>query len=248
LPIEMSVPEQPSPRILPSGDTALTVEFGRSLDEAVNRKVLAYDRAVAAQVLPGVIETVPTYRSLLIHYDPLVVDFATLRTRLLALASGPIVPVATSRRWRVPVVYGGEFGIDLDDVAKAHGLAPEEVIARHMAGDYFVAMVGFTPGFAYLSGLDPTLATSRRDDPRPYTPPGSIHIGGAQAAIQCLAGPSGWHLLGRTPVRTFHPGRDPVFLIAPGDAVTFYGITAVAFAELDRAAEHGEAVADLVAP
>jgi KipI family sensor histidine kinase inhibitor len=117
-----------------------------------------------------------------------------------------------------------------------------------VAADYFVAMVGFTPGFAYLSGLDPSLATSRRKDPRPLTPPGSIHIGGAQAAIQCLAGPSGWHLLGRTPVRTFHPRRDPVFLIAPGDAVTFYAISASAFAALDREAERGEVVAELVAP
>ncbi|MGO9359112.1 MAG: 5-oxoprolinase subunit PxpB [Xanthobacteraceae bacterium] len=242
------MPEQPLPRILPNGDTALTVEFGRSLDEIINRTVLAFDRAVAAQSLPGIVETVPTYRSLLIHYDPLVVDFATLRERLLALASRPIVPVATSRRWRVPVVYGGEYGIDLDDVAKARGLTPDEVAARHMAADYFVAMVGFTPGFAYLSGLDPSLATPRRHDPRLHTPPGSIHIGGAQAAIQCLAGPSGWHLLGRTPVRTFHPGRDPVFLIAPGDAVTFYGIAADRFAGLDRAAERGEAVAQLVAP
>ena len=128
------MPEQPLPRILPNGDTALTVEFRRNIDEIINRTVLALDRAVAAQSLPGIVETVPTYRSLLIHYDPLVVDFATLRERLLALASRPIVPVATSRRWRVPVVYGGEYGIDLDDVAKARGLTPDEIAARHIAG------------------------------------------------------------------------------------------------------------------
>lgn len=244
----MTAPDTLPPRILPSGDAALMVEFGRSLDEAVNRRVLAFDRAVAAAALPGIVETVPTYRSLLIHYDPLTVDFGALRAALLALAKKPLIPVATTRRWRVPVVYGGAFGIDLEDVAKARGLTPDEVVARHAAGDYFVAMVGFTPGFAYLSGLDPSLATSRRAEPRAQTPPGAIHIGGAQAAIQCLAGPSGWHLLGRTPVRTFHPHRDPVFLIAPGDAVSFYPIAADDFAWLDRAAEHGEPVAELVAP
>jgi KipI family sensor histidine kinase inhibitor len=246
--LEMTAPDAPLPRILPCGDAALTVEFGRSLDETVNRTVLAFDRAVAAEAIAGIQETVPTYRSLLIHYDPLTVDFGSLHQRLQALAARPLVPVATTRRWRVPVVYGGNYGIDLDEVARAHGISADDVVARHMAGDYFVAMVGFTPGFAYLSGLDPTLATSRRSEPRPSTPPGSIHIGGAQAAIQCLAGPSGWHLLGRTPVRTFHPRRDPVFLIAPGDAVTFYPVPAAAFAALDRAAEAGEPVAELVTP
>jgi len=244
----MTAPDLPLPRILPCGDAALTVEFGRRLDEAVNRKVLAFDRAVAAAGIAGIVETVPTYRSLLIHYDPLAVDFGGLRAALLALAARPLVPVVTTRRWRVPVVYGGAFGVDLEDVAKARGLAPDEVVARHLAGDYFVAMVGFTPGFCYLSGLDPALATSRRAEPRAQTPPGAIHIGGVQAAIQCLAGPSGWHLLGRTPVRTFHPRRDPAFLIAPGDAVTFHAIPADAFAALDRAAEQGEPVAELVAP
>jgi 5-oxoprolinase (ATP-hydrolysing) subunit B len=236
------------PRILPNGDTALTVEFGRSIDESINRKVLAFDRIVAGQEIAGVLETVPTYRSLLVHYDPLRVDFSSLGARLLALAQLPIAPAPTTRRWRIPVVYGGEFGIDLDEVAKVHGLSPDDVVARHTASDYFVAMVGFTPGFAYLSGLDPTLATPRRSSPRTHTPSGTIHIGGVQAAIQCLAGPSGWHLLGRTPVRAFHPRRDPVFLIAPGDAVTFHAITAAEFSELDRAAERGDPVAQLVRP
>jgi KipI family sensor histidine kinase inhibitor len=244
----MTIPADSVPRILLHADAALTVEFGSNLDDSINRKVLAFDRAVAAAHPDGVVETVPTYRSLLVHYDPLKVDVQTLTSQLLALAALPLAPVTTTRRWRVPVVYGGEFGIDLDDVAQAHGLAPDDVVARHVAGDYLVAMIGFTPGFSYLSGLDPRLATPRRPTPRPQTPAGAIHIGGGQAAIQCLAGPSGWHLLGRTPVRTFHPDRDPMFLIAPGDAVTFYPIPADAFAELERAATRGETVAQLVTP
>jgi KipI family sensor histidine kinase inhibitor len=234
------------PRILLSGDTALTVEFGRTIDEAINRKVLAFDRRLTEQKIDGIRETVPTYRSLLVHYDPLIADFHSLSQKLLALASQPIAPAQTMRHWRVPVVYGGEFGIDLDDVAKVHNLSSDELIVRHLASQYFVAMVGFTPGFSYLSGLDPSLATSRRSSPRLQTPPGSIHIGGAQTAIQCVAGPSGWHLIGRTPVRTFHPRRDPVFLIQSGDAVSFYAVTAREFSELDRAAERGETVAELV--
>ncbi len=109
------------------------------------------------------IETVPTYRSLLVHYDPLTTGFAELSEKMLALAKAVRVENGTRRRWRIPVVYGGEYGIDLEDVAKARGMSPDEVIRLHTGGDYYVAMLGFLPGFAYLAGLDPRLATPRRD-------------------------------------------------------------------------------------
>jgi KipI family sensor histidine kinase inhibitor len=234
------------PRILPSGDTALTVEFGRSIDPAINRQVLNLDRNVAGEAIAGVLETVPTYRSLLVHYDPVQVGYTALSEKLLALAQLPVPAETAIRRWRVPVVYGGDYGADLDDVARAHSISTSDVIAKHTGGDYRVAMIGFTPGFAYLSGLDPAIATPRRESPRTETPPGTISIGGVQACVQCLAAPSGWHLLGRTPVRTFHPHRDPVFLMEPGDAVNFHAIDAGEFAALDRAAERGEIVAELV--
>jgi 5-oxoprolinase (ATP-hydrolysing) subunit B len=107
-------------------------------------------------------------------------------------------------------------------------------------------MLGFLPGFAYLAGLDPRLATPRRLDPRTVTPAGTISIGGVQAGVQCLEAPSGWHLLGRTPVRTYHPRRDPVFLVEPGDAVTFYAIDQREWTALDAAAEAGEPIAELI--
>jgi KipI family sensor histidine kinase inhibitor len=240
--------EIPRPRILPSGDAAATVDFGRDIDPEINRKVLALDRRVAQESIIGICETIPTYRSLLVHYDPVVIGFDELSRGLLRLAELPAPPAKNARRWRIPVAYGGDHGIDLDEVAKFHGISPDEVIARHSGGDYFVAMIGFTPGFAYLAGLDPSIATPRRQSPRVETPAGTISIGGVQACVQCLAAPSGWHLLGRTPVRTFHPHRDPMFLIEPGDAVAFYPIETSKFAELDRAAEHGEIVADLISP
>lgn len=233
-------------RILPSGDTALTVEFGRSIDPAVSQKVLDLDHSVASEAITGITETVPTYRSLLVHYDPLQIGFSDLSDKLIGLAQRPLRAATAVRLWRVPVVYGGEYGIDLEDVARAHQLTASEIIARHAGSDYRVAMIGFTPGFAYLSGLDPSIATPRRDNPRTETPSGTISIGGAQACVQCLAGPSGWHLLGRTPVRTFHPHRDPVFLMEPGDAVSFYAIGAHEFEALDRAAERGDIIAELI--
>lgn len=235
------------PRILPSGDSAITVEFGRNIDDAANARVLALDRALAREPVAGVSETVPTYRSLLVHYDPVQIGFDALSAKLVALAQLPFSPVARTRRWRIPVVYGGEHGIDLEDVASALATTADDVVARHVAGDYRVAMIGFTPGWSYLSGLNPSLQMPRRQNPRLLTPAGTISIGGVQAGIQCLAGPSGWHLLGRTAVRTYQFHRDPIFLLEPGDAVTFSAIDAKTFVEQDHAAEHGEIVAELIA-
>jgi KipI family sensor histidine kinase inhibitor len=235
-----------TPRIVPAGEAALVVEFGDSIDEAINGKVLGLDRAIARANIQGVIETVPTYRSLLVHYDPLTLSFAELDATMRALANDARVENGVRRRWRVPVVYGGDFGIDLEDVAKARGISPDEVVRLHTGGDYYVAMLGFMPGFAYLAGLDPKLATPRRHEPRMVTPAGTISIGGVQAGIQCMESPTGWHLLGRTPVRTYHPRREPVFLMEPGDAVTFYAVDASEWAPLDAAAEAGDPVAELV--
>src|SRR4030081_929891 len=235
------------PRILPSGDSAITVEFSRNIDEAPSRGVLALDRTLANEPVSGVTETVPTYRSLLVPDDALQIDFAALGEKLVSLAGLPVPPVTNTRRWRIPVVYGGEHGIDLEDVARTLDTTPDDIVARHIAGDYRVAMIGFTPGWSYLSGLEDSLHMPRRQNPRLLTPAGTISIGGVQTGVQCLAGPSGWHLLGRTAVRTYQLHRDPTFLLEPGDRVTFMAVDAKTFAEQDRAAEHGEIVAELIA-
>ena len=236
----------PPPRLLPSGDSAVTVEFSRTIDDAANQRVLALDKALTASPIDGITETVPTYRSLLVHYDPCRIDFTTLGARLLGAAQRPMAAGIQSRRWRIPVAYGGEHGIDIEDVAKALKTTPDDIVARHTAGDYCVAMIGFTPGWSYLSGLDKSLQMSRRQNPRLLTPAGTIAIGGIQTGIQCLAGPSGWHLLGRTPVRTYQLHRNPTFLTEPGDRVTFFAIDHKTFEEQDRAAEAGEIIAEQV--
>jgi 5-oxoprolinase (ATP-hydrolysing) subunit B len=235
------------PRILPSGDSALTVEFSRKIDDAANQRVLALDRTLASENVRGVTETVPTYRSLLVHYDPMVIGFDGLAEKLVSLAQRPAPGSTNRRRWRIPVVYGGEHGIDLEDVAKALRTTPDDIVARHVAGHYRVAMIGFTPGWSYLSGLEESLHLPRRQNPRVLTPAGTVSIGGVQTGVQCLAGPSGWHLLGRTPVRTYQLHREPTFLLEPGDDVTFSPVDARTFEEQDRAAERGEFVAELTA-
>ena len=153
------------PRLLPSGDRAIAVEFAKTIDDAANQRVLTLDRALNAAKVEGVTETVPTYRSLLVHYDPVRIDFDALGAKLLALAQAPPQASGKARRWRVPVAYGGENGIDLEEVAKSKNMTPDEVVARHSGGDYRVAMVGFTPGWSYLSGLDKSLHMPRRPSP-----------------------------------------------------------------------------------
>jgi len=234
------------PRLLPCGDSALVVEFGNSIEPELNRRVLAFDALLAQEQLRAIRETVPTYRSLLVHYDPTIIGYEELGAKLMDFATRKGLPSRKGRHWRVPVAYGGEFGIDLDAVAERAGLTTEEVIARHSGAQYRVYMLGFLPGFTYLGGLDPKLATPRRQEPRLEAPAGMIAIGGIQTGIQCIAAPSGWNILGRTPVRTYHPRRDPIFLIEPGDHVTFYPIAMREWGALDRAGEAGEWIAEMV--
>ncbi len=232
------------PRILPCGDRALAVEFGAVIDPDLNARVLELDKVAGS--LPGVIETVPTYRSLLVSYDPDATGFDELGAALIRLSSGLTGQAEAGRTWRIPVAYGGEYGIDLDTTAALHGLTSDELVRRHSAPTYRVYMLGFLPGFAYLGGLDPTIATPRRVSPRLMTPAGTISIGGIQAIVASLEAPSGFHLLGRTPVRNFMPGRDPAVILQPGDGVRFEPIDAADFPRLDAAAEDGALVAELL--
>lgn len=232
------------PRFLPAGDGGLVVELGNSIDEAINTRVVALDRRVNEAAIDGVLETVPTYRSLLVLYDPLSIRARALCGRIAELIahedSAPVAP----RRWSVPAAYGGEFGMDLDFVARTHGLSTEEVVRLHSGAEYRVYMIGFAPGFCYLGGLPPALATPRRTDPRPRTPAGSVSLGGIQAAIHSIEAPSGWHMLGRTPVRLFALGRQPPFLLQVGDLVRFAPIQPRELARLSALAGRGEIVAE----
>lgn len=238
----------PTPKILPCGDSAVTVEFGDAIDPDLNGLVLALDDSLRRHAPAGLVETVPTYRSLTVQFDPAAMDYDAL-LRFIDERSRTLSPrSAVGRRWRIPVVYGGDFGEDLEWVAERHGLAPSEVIDIHAGAVYRTYMIGFLPGFAYLGGLDPRIATSRRTQPRARIPSGSIMIGGAQAGIAPMEMPSGWHLLGRTPVRTYAPERDSAFLIAAGDEIVFEPVDAARWAGLEKAALAGEPIAEQVRP
>jgi KipI family sensor histidine kinase inhibitor len=243
----MSSGQASSIRFLEAGDSAVVVEFGEGIDAGVNARVLALDAQLTAANPPGLVETVPTYRSLMVQVEPLVFDRAAFETWVLAALPSLANATLKGRRWKVPVVYGGEYGIDLEDVAARHKLTTSQVIDRHAAAVYRVYMIGFMPGYTYLGGLDQSIATPRRLDPRPMTPAGTISIGGIQALVAGAAMPSGWHLLGRTPAITFMAKRAPAVLFAPGDEVTFEPIDAARWPALEAAALAGDTIAKVIA-
>ena len=230
------------PRYLDAGETALVVEFGTTIDEAVNDRVLELDAALGSRQTAGVIELVPTYRSLMIHYDPLRLSRAALVSVVDEALKDTRTAKSAKRLWTIPACYDPEFADDLGHVATTVGLTPEAVVTAHASARYRVYMYGFAPGFAYLGGLPPVLKLPRRTSPRDRLPVGSLTIAAGQALISTVAMPSGWHILGRTPELLFVPGREPAFLVAVGDVITFERIDRARFDALSLSAAQGELV------
>jgi inhibitor of KinA len=214
------------PRFLSAGDTALVVEFGSVVDPALIATVQGLDRAVAAAALPGVVETVPSFRSLMIHYDPLVTSAAALSAAVLALERGAVAAAAPVRRWRLPCCYAAQFAPDLDHVAAATGLPAEAVVTEHSGTEFTVAMLGFLPGCPFLAGLDARFDLPRRTRPRTRVPAGSVAVAQTLSVIYPAESPGGWHLIGNCPVPLFDPNRASPTLLAPGDIVRFHPIDA----------------------
>jgi inhibitor of KinA len=231
----------PRARLASAGEQGLVVELGDRIDPAVNARVRWLARTVSERIRDGVVEVVPTYRSLLVVHDPLRLPRARLASRVEALLEEmPEEPAASvGRQVRVPACYGAEHGPDLEAVARLHGMAPDEVVELHSSAAYVVYMLGFTPGFPYLGGLPDRLATPRLDVPRPVVAAGSVAIAGVQAGIYPVASPGGWRILARTPLRLFDPGSRSPFLFAPGDQVRFEPITRERFDEISAATAAG---------
>jgi inhibitor of KinA len=226
-------------RFLPVGDRALTIEFGDRIDRGLSREVLHLDHIIRAAAPQGVVETVPTFRALLVHYDPLVTSRADLESAITGLTGDDKDGAAPARLWRIPACYEGEFAPDLGDVAQSTGLAPAEIVALHSGVRYHVYMLGFLPGFPYMGDLPPQLALPRRANPRVRVPPGSVAIATTLTAIYPFESPGGWHLIGATPIGLFDPAGDPPALLAAGDGVEFDPIGADAFMALRKAIEGG---------
>jgi KipI family sensor histidine kinase inhibitor len=226
-------------RFLSAGDRALVVEFGDRVDRALSNNVLRLDANLRSSRLPGVVETVPTFRSLMVYYDPLVTSRADLERAIASRLDCETGPRGAATLWRVPVCYEGEFAPDLAEVARLTGAKPSEVVALHSNVLYHVYMLGFLPGFPYMGDLPPQLALPRRADPRVRVPAGSVSIATTLTAIYPYESPGGWHLIGTTPIRLFDLMRPRPALLEPGDIVQIEPIDSASFASIKKAVDSG---------
>lgn len=205
------------------GDNALLVEFGNTIDLETNKKVIAFDNAIATLRIQGIEELVPSYRSLLIRYNPMKLDYEQLASCLenVEKTLEEWVEKTEGREVTIPVVYGEAYGPDLEYVARYHGLTENRVIKLHSEREYRVYMIGFVAGFPYLGKVADEIATSRLETPRLKVPAGSVGIAESQTGIYPCEAPGGWRIIGRTPVKLFDPLQEPPAFLRPGDTVRF---------------------------
>ncbi len=217
-----------------AGDSALNLEFSKTISAETSAQIRIAAENLTADPIYGIVEMVPTFCSLMVYYNPLLISFDELSLKLQGklrdigkadLSVRKIVPI--------PVCYGGEFGADLATVAQHSGLSEEEVIALHSGHDYLIDMLGFLPGFAYLGGLDERLHTPRLAVPRTRLEAGSVGIGGAQTGIYPLPSPGGWQIIGRTPLKPYDPDRENPILYAAGEYLRFVPISLDEYAAIE---------------
>ena len=213
-------------RLLPAGDRALVAEFGNKIDPEVNDQVHALAGSLEKACPAGITELVPTFRSLLIHYDPDVLSYDQLKKKVEELEKDCHFASDTKRRvLHIPCCYGSHFGPDLPFMEKYTGLTRDEIIFLHSSRDYRIYMLGFLPGFVYLGGLDKRLEMPRLSTPRVKIPGGSVGIGGNQTGVYPMDSPGGWRLMGSTPVNFYDPLRQEPVLCSSGDYIRFVPIT-----------------------
>ena len=234
----------PRIRIAAEGDAALTVRLAEVPSERAAGLVAAAVEALGAAELPAPFELVPAYCAVTVCYDPLAATFAEMSAAVYAALADLDPGVPTVRRVvELPVCYGGELGPDLDDVARHAGLSAGEVVALHSGRAYRIDMLGFLPGFAYCTGMDPRLATPRLAVPRTRIPAGSVGIAGEQTGVYPLSSPGGWNLIGRTPARVYDPGRADPIPYRAGDWLRFVPVDRAVFDGLAARVAAGEDVA-----
>lgn len=226
-------------RLIPAGDTAILVQFANEISPENNSRVQLLAAMIANAAVPGVVETIPTYSSLLVNYDPTVVTYSELCRVLDSFELGQGGASSGSFVYTIPVCYSGKFGEDIGDVAAHAGLSIEETVERHSRVCYRIYMLGFLPGFAYLGGLDESIACPRLSSPRKSIAPGSVGIGGNQTGVYPVASPGGWRLIGKTPLKLYDPARKEPILYKAGDYIKFEPITPEHFDEISDALSRG---------
>lgn len=228
-------------KILTAGDSSLLIEFGNEISTEINQKITATVQLMKEQHIEGVVDIIPAFCSLLINYDPRVIGYDELKSRMLNLIKMDIKTEAGRKKvYEIPVCYGGEYGPDIENIAKHAGLSVEEVIEIHSSRDYLIYMLGFLPGFTYLGGLDERLHTPRLANPRLKINAGSVGIGGSQTGIYPMDSPGGWQLMGMTPVKTYDPTREVPILLEAGDYIRFAPISEEEYHRIKELVEKNE--------
>lgn len=227
-------------RYLVSGDSAVCVEFGDEISPEINRKIRAFKIAVEQAKIGGIVETIPTYRSLMVVYRPEMIRFGALTGKLDAVMSsmhGVQIPAPVVME--IPVLYGGAMGPDLEYVAAHNKKTPEEVVALHTSKDYLIYMLGFIAGFPYLGGMSEEIAAPRLEEPRVRIEAGSVGIAGSQTGIYPVAAPGGWQLIGRTPLKLYDASREKPALLEAGQYIRFCSVTEEEYREIEAQVNSG---------
>jgi len=227
-------------KYLVAGDSALVMEFGNSISEDINRKIRSMGYAIENGKIDGITEIVPTYRSLMVHYNPMTIEYDILVQELKVLENElENIELPAPRVYEIPTLYGGKYGPDIENVAKHNGLTVEQVIGIHTSKDYLIYMLGFTPGFPYLGGMDERIATPRLANPRTKIHAGTVGIAAAQTGIYPIESPGGWQLIGRTPLKLYHPFREKPILLKAGNFVRFIAIDRKEYQRIQAEVDNG---------
>lgn len=227
-------------RYLTAGDRALTVEYGNEISEDISSKVRSMMVALELNKIEGVIEIVPTYRSLMLHYNPLAIKYDDL-VRKLKLLEGKLndISMPEPEVIEIPTLYGGEYGPDIENVAQYNETTVEEVIKIHSSKEYLIYMLGFTPGFPYLGGMDEKIATPRLKVPRTKISQGSVGIAASQTGIYPIDSPGGWQLIGKTPLKLYDPNREVPILLKAGNYIKFIPISEKQYKSIEKDVNDG---------
>jgi len=218
-----------------AGDSGILLVFGDEISPEINGRISAFTKIIKAKEIEGVIDMIPTFCSLLVNYNPRIINYDKISQTLLQLADTEVNENETETIIvEIPVFYGSEFGPDMETVMKNANMTKEEVISLHSSQDYLIYMLGFLPGFTYLGGLDDRLHTPRLANPRLKIPAGSVGIGGSQTGIYPLESPGGWQLIGITPVKTYNPMANPPILFEAGQYIRFVPISQDEYIEITQ--------------
>lgn len=227
-------------RYLTAGDKAIVLEFGNEISRELNLLVKKMHYGVSKGNIEGIEEIIPTYRSLMVYYNPQKVKYTDLVQRFNELEKSITeITLPTAHVTEIPVLYGGKHGPDLEYVAQFNQFSAKEVINIHTKKEYFIYMLGFSPGFPYLGGMSDKIAAPRLEKPRLKVSEGSVGIAGKQTGIYPIESPGGWQIIGRTPVKLYDPKKEPPFLLKSGDYIKFNPINQEKFKEIQKKANKG---------